>query len=173
MNIEERLNNLSDEKLLDVVKNHRKYGYEENTRNKAIEILNTRGIDMETIIMTGNSTNSKYFEAEFYLKRYINHSKIALFSYFGMIASWILAFLFGFNVELIGIIAIINSWVLFITTIIMILLAYISLQRFDKASMNNNSLDASFMFYVLGIPFYVVVYYYFKNKLKEQIKNIS
>ena len=40
----ERLKKLDTDKLIDVVKNYRQYGYEENLRNSAISLLEERGI---------------------------------------------------------------------------------------------------------------------------------
>ena len=43
----ERIKTLSNDKLIDVVKNYRQYGYSDELRNVALEELQERGIDRE------------------------------------------------------------------------------------------------------------------------------
>ena len=55
----EKLKSLDNDKLIDVVKNYRQYGYSNELRTAAIEILDSRGIDQEKLKLTGNFDNEK------------------------------------------------------------------------------------------------------------------
>ncbi|MCF8297197.1 MAG: hypothetical protein K9J13_06600 [Saprospiraceae bacterium] len=79
-NKSERLKNLNDSKLIDVVKNYRQYGYDESLRNEAISILEARGIDKEFLQMTHNYKNRTYDLANDCYLSYCRNSKIAFFS---------------------------------------------------------------------------------------------
>lgn len=46
-----RLQAMDNNKLMDVVKNHRQYGYSDSVRNTAIEILKSRGVLEEDLIL--------------------------------------------------------------------------------------------------------------------------
>jgi hypothetical protein len=70
MNKIDRLKNLDSDKLIDVVKNYRQYGYEEDLRTEAITILEERGISKEQLQLTGNFENKKYDNAEDLYKQY-------------------------------------------------------------------------------------------------------
>ena len=55
-----KLLNLNDKKLIDVVKNYRQYGYDEELRNTAIELLKERGITKKQLEFTGDFENRTY-----------------------------------------------------------------------------------------------------------------
>jgi hypothetical protein len=74
---EERLKKLDTDKLMDVVKNYRQYGYDEGFRNSAISILADRGISQEQLELTGNFVNRNYDFANEIYKSFSKNSKIA------------------------------------------------------------------------------------------------
>lgn len=76
-----RLERLSVSRLVDVVKNYRQYGYDENTRTVALEILNGRGVSVEQLELTGNMENRTYGEAERVRRSYVRNSRTALVLY--------------------------------------------------------------------------------------------
>lgn len=60
----ERLKKLDTDKLIDVVKNYRQYGYDENLRNSAISLMENRRITKEQLKLTGNFVNRTYAFAD-------------------------------------------------------------------------------------------------------------
>ncbi|SNR60289.1 hypothetical protein SAMN06265371_106186 [Lutibacter agarilyticus] len=71
----ERLKSFDSEKLIDIVKNYRQYGYDENLRNDTLEILKKRGIDKEQLILTGNYKNQNYDSAKDIYESFNRNSK--------------------------------------------------------------------------------------------------
>lgn len=59
----ERLKRLDNDKLIDVVGNYRRYGYDEDIRNAAISLLRERGWSMEELEMFGHLNNRNYDDA--------------------------------------------------------------------------------------------------------------
>ena len=78
---EERLKKLDTDKLVDVVKNYRQYGYDENLRILAISILQERGITKEQLELTGNFKNASYDFADDLYKSFRKNSMIAFVLY--------------------------------------------------------------------------------------------
>lgn len=72
-----RLKNLSDGKLIDVVKNYRQYGYDENMRTSALSLLENRGITKKQLELTGNLENKNYDYAGRLYNANKKNSKIA------------------------------------------------------------------------------------------------
>ena len=80
---DERLNkikNLDNPKLIDVVKNYQRYNYPVEFRDEALKILRQRGIHENALKISGNLENIKYDEA-----RNIYH-KINLYNNLAFIA---------------------------------------------------------------------------------------
>jgi len=58
----EKLKRLDTLKLIDVVKNYQRYGYEEHIKASAIEILESRGMSIEEINAAGNPAEPDAFQ---------------------------------------------------------------------------------------------------------------
>ena len=77
----EILKTLSDNKLIDIVKNFKQYGYDENIRTNAISILEEKGININDLKLTGNFENQKFNDANSYYNSFFKNSKIAFMFY--------------------------------------------------------------------------------------------
>ena len=75
--IQERLNKLDTEKLIEVVKNYRQYGYTAEVRNYALSLLEKQGIDRSDLQLTGNFENKAFNLASDSYDAYNKNSKIA------------------------------------------------------------------------------------------------
>ena len=64
------LNKFDNDKLIDVVKNYKRYGYDDELRDYAINLLGERGWNREDLQQFGYLTNHDYDEAEKQYKAY-------------------------------------------------------------------------------------------------------
>lgn len=62
-NINSKLESFNDGKLIDIVKNYKQYGYDNDLRNIALGILEKRGINKEQLELSGNFENHSYKSA--------------------------------------------------------------------------------------------------------------
>ena len=69
------LNKFDNNKLIDVVKNYKRYGYDDELRDCAVNILEGRGWSREELQQFGYLTNHDYDEAEKQYKAYRNGQK--------------------------------------------------------------------------------------------------
>ena len=72
------LNKFDNDKLIDVVKNYKRYGYDDELRDYAINLLGERGWSREDLQQFGYLTNYDYDEAEKQYKAYNRNSLIGI-----------------------------------------------------------------------------------------------
>ena len=72
------LNKFDNDKLIDVVKNYKRYGYDDELRDYAIHLLEKRGWSREDLQQFGYLTNYDYDEAEKQYKAYSRNSLIGI-----------------------------------------------------------------------------------------------
>lgn len=72
------LNKFDNDKLIDVVKNYKRYGYDDELRDYAIYLLEKRGWSREDLQQFGYLTNYDYDEAEKQYKAYSRNSLIGI-----------------------------------------------------------------------------------------------
>lgn len=144
MGYTDALKRMDNDKLLDVVKNYRRYGYDEETRDTAILILEERGWSSEELKMFGYLDNWNYDEAERQYNAYCRNSKI------------------GFAI------LILSLGMLFIFYFIFMYLAFLNQQKFYKAlgKEDESNMNAD-MFWS------VMLYFHLRNRMREQLKGIS
>ncbi|MGY5353589.1 hypothetical protein [Wenyingzhuangia sp. IMCC45467] len=162
--MKEKLEKFSDEKLIDIVKNYIQYGYSENLRNETIEILQKRGITKEMLSLQGNLNNLKYNDSESLYNEFLKFSKITFITY--------LAILF---------LNIFNSIIPFTSVLILLCLilyfvflikSFISQEKFYKSIQKERNNIEPFIYFFLGMPLYFLMYFYYRNLMKSELKNI-
>ena len=167
----ERLKQFDDQKLIDIVKNYRQYGYEDALRNAALEILETRGIDMEMLKLTGNLENQTFNTANNLFTSFNRNSTIA----FSLYGTWLcfrgLIFLFLKDNKTIDInfIAVFFLWGILISYIVFFVKAYLDQREFYKVIKKPDEAEIWIVYFLLGMPLYIFMYFYFKNQMKEQM----
>ncbi len=77
----DKLAKLSNDRLMDVVKNYKRYGYPEQYRQAALDILESRGIPFEMLKLTGNLENQELKKAEDAYSSFIANSRGAFVMY--------------------------------------------------------------------------------------------
>lgn len=173
INISERLISMEDHKLIDVVKNYRQYGYNNELRNEALKILKSRGIDEFELKLKGDFRNSTYDHALVYYQDFERNSKIAfgLYLYF-IFGNIMLSILlpdgenFDFFISIVSILALIGY-------LIFMLLSFINQSNFYKTIRKSYGAEGALIYFLIGMPFYIFMYFYFRKQMKEQLNLIQ
>lgn len=168
----ERLLKLDNDKLIDVVKNYRQYGYDDLLRETAINILADRGISKEQLQITGSFENKTYDYANDLFSSYLKNSKIAFLLYLVLFSSRIL-------IQIIPNDSVGLAWTLLIATILSFILYFVYLimsfmnqNQFYKAIGQDYGTEGALLYLFLGMPFYMFMYFYFRNQMKDKMKEI-
>ena len=136
------LNKFDNDKLIDVVKNYKRYGYDDELRDYAINLLGERGWNREDLQQFGYLTNHDYDEAEKQYKAYKRNSLIGICT------------------------LIFSGGILAIVYLIFLIMAYKNDAKFYKALGRDE--DETALFNVLG----VLAYFHLKGRMKEELKGI-
>jgi len=167
-----KLNDYSDNKLIDLLKNYRQYDLDRTYKNTALQILNLRGITEEELRFGGNLANEKFESALRYKNNYEENSRMGLFLY-------IIALTFDLSGAIlnnngfpslgktllgIGILATILYLISFVKTL--------SSQSSFYKVLGSKVMANSILLVILGIPLYYLYFIYFNRKMKEDLKEI-
>lgn len=169
----ERLKHLSTDKLIEVVKNYRQYGYDEAIRNAAIALLESRGIDMESLKLRGDYTNTSYEEAVFYCKAYEKQSGTAFIVYIIAALLWIFNAIMGNSMETLGLILELASWMPVIVFLIAFIKSLISRNRCYKIIGKEENGLHLLIYLFFGLPAYIILYFILQKQMKEDLKKIK
>ena len=169
----EKLQKLDNEKLIDVVKNYRQYGYEESLREAAISLLEERGISREQLKLTGDFENKTYDSADELYFSFKRNSKIAFILYALFLIFKILIPVVGYNFESWAFTMQLANWVLIITYLIFLIKSFMNQSQFYNAIGREYGAEDIILYFFLGMPFYIFMYFYFGNKMKELMKMIK
>ena len=167
-----RLRSLDDEKLIDIVKNYRQYNYDTDFRKAAIGILKGRGIDKEQLKLTGNFENQTYTTAVKIYDLFKRNSIIAIVFYIFIIitAIFLPMFVESEHLEII-ILSIILIAVIFY--IVFFIKSFISQINFFKIIEKYPGSGITLIFFFTGLPLYIFLYLYYRNRMKEELKLIQ
>lgn len=162
-----------DDKLIDIVKNYHQFDYSQSYKNSSIKILTSRGITEEELRLSGNLTNHKYEDANREMTLYNENSRISLITYITYLVLIILGLVLNNNkFETLGNILVIIASITFIICFVYIFRSFINLSNFYKKFSDNTKINI-FALYIIGLPLYFLIYFYYKKKLKEDIKQIN
>ncbi len=169
----EKLRTLDTDKLIDVVKNYRQYGYSENIRLTAISILESRGISKEQLQLTGNYDNKTYDRANELYHSFSRNSKRA-FVLYGLVLfiSLLTPFLYLYSESLETVFLLIKAGAgLFY--FIFLLQSFLDQSQFYKATGQDYGTEGALLYLFLGIPFYLVLYFLFRTQMKNKMAEIK
>tara|TARA_Y100000739_G_C20323988_1_gene335725 strand:+ start:54 stop:575 length:522 start_codon:yes stop_codon:yes gene_type:complete len=169
----ETLNRLSDNKLIDAIKNHKQYGYSEELREQAIAILEERGISKEQLKLTGNLENTNYNYAKDLFDTYLKNSKIALVFYSILILTILIWPILTINSSVFNIIIITLNWISFIGFPIFLIKSFINQNEFSKLVNEDYATEGALMYIFIGIPLYILMYFYFRKDMREKMALIK
>ncbi|MFN6947147.1 MAG: hypothetical protein ACK4ND_19570 [Cytophagaceae bacterium] len=167
-----KLKSLSNEKLIDAVKNHIQYGYDEDLRKLAIATLEERGISKDFLKFTGNYENRIYKLAKKTYDFFELNSKIAFLIYIILIITNLTTPFISKGVYIPELILLTNLVLLTLYAIFLIR-SFILQGNFYKIIKKPHKADGSFLYLFLGMPLYLLMYFYFRNRMHEQMKQIQ
>ncbi len=167
------LNNHDNDKLIDIIKNYHQYDYTKSYKNSSIKILNSRGITEEELRLSGNLSNQSYEDANREMELYNENSKITFVAYVTYLVLTVLGLVFNNNkLPTLAIISGIVGAVMVIGFLVYFIKSYTHLSNFYNFLNKKNTIN-SLGLAVIGIPLYFLIYFYYKKKLKEDIKQIN
>lgn len=170
---EERLKKLDTDRLMDVVKNYRQYGYDENLRILAISILEERGITKEQLELTGNFRSTTYDFADDLYKSFRNNSTIAFVLYGIVILTTVLFPILLINSETLGLSVVILKSGACILYSIFLIKSVLTQNQFYKAIGQDYGTESTLVYFFPGMPFYIFMYFYFRTQMREKITEIK
>jgi len=167
-----KLNDYSDQKLIDLLKNYRQYDLDRTYKNTALQILNSRGITEQELRFGGNLVNEKFESALRYKNNYEENSRMGFFLYIVAVVFDLTGAILNNNgfpalgktLLGIGILATVLFLISFTKTLS-------SQTNFYKV-IGNKIMSNSIVFIILGIPLYFLYFIYFNRKMKEDLKEI-
>jgi hypothetical protein len=167
-----KLCKLSDDKLMDVVRNYLRYGYPPEIRDEALAILHQRGIDAESLHLSGKLVNFTAESAEALAKDY-NRSSLMAFIFYGVsiTSSILLKVSLHSSAPLAWTLLIINL-ASSISFIIFLIRSFIRHIDFYKKTGNPAGAEDAIVFFLIGMPLYIFVFFFYKNRMKERLKTL-
>jgi lipopolysaccharide export system permease protein len=164
------LTTYDDNKLIDVVKHYRQYDYNIAYKNSSLSILNSRGITEQELKFGGNLTDHAYEESLRLKYLYEENSKLAFLLYaISLLFTLPGAILrnngfpsFGNSLYIIGI----TVGVIYLFTLIK---SFIDQSNLYK-QLGKSNISNAVIFILLGLPLYVIFYFYQKKKINEDLK---
>lgn len=171
--LQTRLEKLDENKLMDVVKNYRQYGYSEDIRNYALSLLEQRGISMTDLQLTGHLENKSYDYANEVLNSFKNNSNLAILFYgllifLHIIDTWFTPATHSGGMNLfIGFIICLMLYLFFLVR------SFLNQSEFYKLTGDKYGSDGALIYLFLGMPFYIVLYFVFKNQMRERMNMIQ
>lgn len=169
----DKLGSLDNEKLIDVVKNFRQYGYDDNIRNAAIEILEDRGIDKEQLKLTGNFENQTYNSAKLFYDAFKRNSRITIIFYTLVYISAIFLHVLNLDSEPVTVIALAIDLILVLSYFLFFIKSFNNQIDFFRIIGKYPGFSSAVIYFLLGVPFYVFLYFYYRNRMKEELKLIN
>ncbi|NNK82485.1 MAG: YjgP/YjgQ family permease [Flavobacteriaceae bacterium] len=171
----EALNTLQDysnEKLIDIIKNYRQYDFDIAYRNSALKIMNSRGITKQELRYSGNLVNDNYENALRHLSSYKENSAIALILYITYVVLGVGGLVLRNNgFPKLGVVLIIIGVLALILFLVALIKSYTNQTSFYKLLNKNRASNIIFLF-ILGIPLYFIYNIFFNKKMEEELKDI-
>jgi lipopolysaccharide export system permease protein len=152
--------------LKNVVKNAEQFNYTESYRIKALKVLEQRNINQEELKRTNNLYNEDYMSLKYYLEQYKLNSVNALRFY-------VIAFVLSIAA------VITKNLYVSLVSIISLIFLYISiyssaknLAEISKIQPKNSFINTAIAV-LFGFPFYIIIYFYNKSKIKEVLTTFN
>ncbi|MFZ6052043.1 hypothetical protein [Halocola ammonii] len=169
----EKLQRLDNSRLVDVVRNYRQYGYDEDLRMAALKLLEERGIPQSELEITGKLENRTYDDAEFHFESFKQNSKKAFVCYLLFFLFLVLPPIATTGTLGSYLIVTLATVALFIAFVIFLIRAFINQSDFYKELGQNYGSEGAIVYLLLGLPLYFFMYFVFRNQMKEKLAEIQ
>jgi len=171
MEINEKLKSFDDSKLIDIVKNYRQYKYDENIRNVAISILESRGIDLDTLKLRGDFINKSYDDAKQEFESFEKSSKIA-FTLYGLMLIFRISSSLAKSNEVLQVIFLILFGISIIGYLIFLIKSFVNQSRYYEIIGKKESQLNPGLYFTVGLMIYLVMYFIFRKQMREEMNEI-
>ncbi|HOZ15843.1 MAG TPA: hypothetical protein PLH91_05105 [Tenuifilaceae bacterium] len=171
MEINEKLKSFDDSKLIDIVKNYRQYKYDENIRNVAISILESRGIDLDTLKLRGDFINKSYDDAKQEFESFEKSSKIA-FTLYGLMLIFRISSSLAKSNEVLQVIFLILFGISIIGYLIFLIKSFVNQSRYYEIIGKKESQLNPGLYFTVGLMIYLVMYFIFSKQMREEMNEI-
>jgi len=158
----------SDERLTDIVQNHKQYGMQESFRYTAIKILENRNITLKQLQLSGNLINSKFERATAVFKIYKKRTDIALVAYLYLVLVWPFASLMPVPEIAMNVL----YAVILIVYLFFVVKSAMTYSEFYKVLDKKEKFNPGLAFF-FGSMVFIITYFYIKKELSTEIKNIK
>lgn len=170
--LQQRLKRLDSEKLIDVVKNYKQYGYPMDVRNYAFTLLEERGISHSDLALTGNLENRTYDFANDLLSSFNKNSKLAFVFYGILLAAKVISIWFSPETSFTDTTLVVAFSLAALLYFIFLLKSFLNQSDFYKATGDQYGSDGALVYLLLGLPFYFIMFFVFQNQMKERMKTM-
>jgi lipopolysaccharide export system permease protein len=163
------IESLTVDQLKDVVKNYKQYEYSHDFRIAALRKLEENGIRQEHLHVAGDLFNKNYMEAEKLV------AKIRKLSFYTLIA-YAIIFILPVFILFVDMNDQTITVILSMVAIIALVIFYMLLLRTQKttkalAKLTGDS-TMSDAIVLVGIPFYIFIYFYYKKRIGRSLRDI-
>jgi len=169
----EKLEKLDSKKLIDVAKNYKQYGYSEEVREMAFTVLESRGVKKEDLDFFRTLENSTNFQAEQGFQDYKRNSTIAFLLYLMFLLSMIAIPLAAFQSSTLKTVVDVISWGLLLFYFVFLIKSFIDQGHFFDALGKPKEAQSALVFLLLGMPFYLLMYFHFKKQMQVEMNRIA
>jgi len=172
--LQTRIIRLSTDQLIDVVKNYRQYGYSLEVRSYALGLLEKQGISQTDLQLTNSLDNHIYAKAKEIFATYTIDSRRAFICYSILLMVNVLMFFARHDMtEQATIILTVSKIIFTVLYLLFLFRSFLSQDRFQQVVGDSNK-DGNVLTYLfLGMPFYVILYFVFKQQMVERMKMID
>ena len=168
----ETLLRLDNSKLMYIVKNYKQYGYDEDLKEDAREILKERGINEEDLAMAGNSQSQNYEIARKIGNSFLKNARWAISLYIFLLVSKLSALALLHYSESLGVWVGIFYLLGFILYLVFLIRSAFDHTNFYKAIGKELSTGDQLIYFFIGGAFFIFIYFQYKSPIKEELQMI-
>ncbi|MDG5491227.1 LptF/LptG family permease [Psychroserpens sp. SPM9] len=164
------LNSYDNTKLIDVLKHYRKYDYGIEYKNSSLAILNSRGITQQELKFGGNLIDYGYEEALRLKYSYEGNSKLAFILYLITLVLILPgAILKNNGFPTIGQVLFVSGIIIGVLYLFALIKSFIDHSNLYK-QLEKKNISNAVVFLLIGLPLYILFYFYQKQRIKEDLK---
>ncbi|NCO62265.1 MAG: YjgP/YjgQ family permease [Flavobacteriales bacterium] len=164
------LESFTNEKLFDTIKNYNLHGYTESSRYEAMQVLNSRGIEIDEIRANGIEIKTEYGVSKKVYNDFIEHFKFASTLYIIGAILLILFFVFKNNkMPSLASASIQISIISFVLYMVYYIKSSLNISSFYR-NINKLKIKPNFGLLLIGLPIYFISHFLLKKKMNDDLK---
>lgn len=169
----EQFHTFSDNRLIEVVKNARQFGYTDEVRNAALAELRRRGIEEEDLLLTGNLSNSVYERTRELYHNYTTNSGIAFVLYGALLFLKLIPLTRFFSFNTTGTIYTLLLLIGLIMYLVFFFRAFSNHAGFYKAAGKTLGSGDQLVYVFIGMPFFLFMFFFYRKQMAEEMQMVE